>query len=284
MTIFVEPLGDRELHNVRAVSVEPDTILHAEIVDGADDEVYVWGDAAGEGKLEVEVFGGGEIYSDIVTLRVAEVDSVAMKHSCSDYSDAAYLVGDAPSLLFDREDAAGTKLVGEAQSSSDPRNSCQVLTGPAFYQDRVYCDEAGLHFWPIEDLGEVYVDLIDAVDVVSSRFFREIDIHVIDPFDLNFTEADGVLRTGVTRNVELNPVTYFGNSHRPVCTHLELYVEVLTPYFCSGRTGDLAFYTDADDANEIPLRGNNAGTCAFAVELANRPDLGEWIFSAEVRE
>lgn len=284
MAITVEPAGDREFDAVRDVSVEPEGVLWAEIEEDEDDQIYVWADASGQAQLEVESFGGGEIYSDTVTLRADEVEQAVMQHQCTSQRHAAYVVGDAPTLLLERQNGDGDKLIGEAQSSSDAEFSCQVHMNPEDYQDRAFCDEAGLHFDTVNRLELIYVDLIGTVAAAGSSS-PELDLDFIAAAELDFDYPDGKLRTGATRRIELNPITYgAGTSAWPVCTHLELYVEILTPSYCSASNGDLSFFVDADEENEIPLRGQNPGSCRFAVELADRPDLGDWIFSAEVQD
>ncbi len=282
MSIFVEALGSHELDRIRKVSTDPESVLFAELDDDAEDEVYIWGDAAGEATLEVEVLGGGEIYTDRVTLRVDEVDTVEMAHECTDGIDAAYMIDEDFRIPFERENADGEKLVGEVHSDMDAKLSCQVLMQPEYFQDRAYCNEAGLHFWAIDTLGPVYLDLIPEVSA-ASRALDELDIHIVDEDDIGFEPADGELRTDATRSVDMFPVQA-NTGGRPVCSHLDLYIEILTPGTCTARNGDLYLYIDGDDENEIPLRGQAPGLCEFAVEFADRPDLGAWYFDAIVRE
>ncbi len=290
LEMSVAPLGDRELEQVLSVSTDPDTILGAELIDDGEDEeeeedLFLWGIDVGESVLSVEVEGGGERYSDSTTMRVSRVTQVAMAHECARGDDAAYMVDQAVSLELDRRNHNGETLVGASYSTPNAVDTCQVQITPSYFQEEAYCDEGGLHFWPIQELGPIDVELTSGIEP-AGRSSSEISIHIIDPSHVDFEVLDGDLPVDGTRRFELEPFTtpISEVGTWPVCSHLDLYVEILTPDTCSGPTGELSFFVEPEEENEVRLRGQESGRCEFAVELADRPDLGDWIFSVMVRE
>lgn len=288
MEMSLEPMEDRELERVNSVSTNPDTVLGAELLTDPDEEedLFLWGIDVGEALLSVEAQGGGVAYSDSTTIRVSRVSQASLAHECTRLSDAAYMVDYPLSLELDRQNYQGETLIGAAFSSPDAVNTCQVQMAPSFYQKEAYCDEAGLHFFPIHDVGPIDVELISGIESVGRSSSSSLTMHVIDPSHVDFETIDGEVPLDGTRRFQLEPFTtpLQGTGTWPVCTDLDLYVTILSTDTCSGPTGELDFFIEPEDENEVRLRGRSTGRCEFAVELADRPDLGDWVFSVMVRD
>ena len=279
--IELEPLGSLSMERITSATSAPSNIFDIEI--GEEQNIFVRGAEAGTATVEVEATGNSTTYSDRITLHADHTDRLSMAHECTRYPDAAYLIGDEPELEFERFNAEGDKLVG--RSDADTAIGCDVVMNPPFFESQAHCDEGGMRFQPITEAGTISIDLVQGVSTAGSSS-QYLELHIVQPEVLDFLAAEGSLRTGISRDIQLNPVVYPVNSTEvwTVCSHLDYRVEILTPHTCTGRNGNLTFTVDARDENEVTLRGQDPGVCEFAVELRDHPQMGEWIFSANVRD
>lgn len=278
--MYLEPINDRELDQVRSVSAAPQSVLTAAINQnqepGTTPSLVLSGQGNGEATISVEVSGGGQNYTDSTSIRVSEVRRAELRHSCTDQVNAAYLRGTSVRLEYERQNSEGEKLIGSARGNTGPERSCQVEVLPQVNEDQMRCNEAGLHFPPFSDVGSVLVDLLPGIQPVARR---ELGVQIVYPDEVFFEDADGYLVVDATRDIRLNPVTY--HEDWPVCTNLQLEVEILTPNTCTGRSGERRFTVDAEDENQFRMRGVRQGQCEFEVvipQIDNQP----WFFEVYV--
>ena len=283
LTLHVDPLGERSLDNVIGVETSPDSILDAEVTDDRD-AIALMGRSSGQVDLEVTVNGGGETYRDSIALEVGDVDRIAMEHRCTSAADAAYLEGWEASIDLERQTSGGDQLVGSTRSSFDAAESCQLDIVPDQYQEAPYCDSAGLHFPTFDEPGPVELFVTDGVATIDNGF-RDLGLHIVDPDLMVFDPPADYAEVDRTRTIQLEPVREVPDSGGfwPICTPMELDVEILTPDICRSRAGSTSFSIDADDDNELELQGQRSGICQLDIYLAERPDLEPWPVDIDVR-
>lgn len=275
LRVNVEPLGGRSLDYVTAVTSSDSSVIAAEVETGASDAIYLVGRAGGHAEIEVEARGGGETYSDRILMSADWVDQVGLSHSCTAGTDAAYLADYDATILLDRRNDRGQKLVGTAASQSldDAHLGCQLEIYPADEQQRPYCDTAGLHFPEFLDYGEVELFPIDEVGLTSGSH-PALGVHAVSAERISLEQFPrDEARVDRTRSIELE--AYWedpGNAHGPggstdwpVCTHMAMDIEVRTPDICTGRSGSTSFSIDSSDENEIDIRGVRRGSCQLDI-------------------
>ena len=279
----VEPLDDRSLDQLVDVFGDPEDILSAELSTESSNAFVITGHSSGRADIVVEAQGGGQTYSDAISFGVDEVGQVELTHRCTSGSEAGYLVDESVHLDYFRFSNQGTKLIGEAAAHSDNDRACQLQMTPEFLHDQAVCNEAGLHIEPITELGEFVLTADSRVQVINQSR-RELGVHVIHPDELDFQPQGTDLRAGSTGDVDLAPDTRgVGGDFWPVCTSLDVEIEILTPDICESSTGRTNFQVDARDDNEFRLHGNNPGVCEFRIDLVDYPNIDGWIRDVEIR-
>lgn len=287
VALHMEALDGRTFRRVVDVTAEPETVLTADVDDSSLDTINLSGQSSGEATISVEIQGDGERYTDSTSVRVGEVRQIEMEHKCSDSADAAYIVGQSATISWDRQTASGEKLIGSARSQEEALRSCQADIYPIEYQEDPHCNEAGLHFpnlpmvepielFPTEDIG------------VATGGLRDLGIHVFDPevlsHNLRFEHSNDDLRVDRTRTVELelfnDPVGSGDNF--PICTDLDLLIEIYSTDTCTGPGGAADFTVDSEDSHEFQLRGERTGVCDFDVSLPEYPDVAPWPIELDV--
>ncbi|RAL20867.1 hypothetical protein DL240_14375 [Lujinxingia litoralis] len=274
MLLYLEGIDDRRVERVVEMRVEPEGVFRVSPSTEYPHAVVLSGQHAGTARLYVEVEGGGERFSDATSFQVADVARADLAHVCADKANAAYLVGTPISLAFQRYSSGGDVLVGSARS-------CGLELSPETMDGRGRCDEAGFHLTPITEPGPVLV----RSSIQPARGSRsELGVQVISPEVLDFEPASGRLRVGRSDKLELRPVTRPPHGDIwPVCNHLWMNVEVLTPETCLGSDGSVNFDVEPSEENTISLRGQAPGVCEISVILPQISD-AEWIFDAPVDE
>lgn len=283
LPMYVEPADDRSFDRLSSVFGDPEDVLTASLDSGSNDSFVITGHAAGDADIVAEAVGGGETYTDFIGFQVDEVDQVELSHRCTTGTEAGYLVDESMHLDFYRFNQTGTKLIGEAPANADSDRACQIEMTPTYLYDQAVCNEAGLHIDPVSELGE-FVVTADSRAQVINQSHRELGLHVIHPDELDFQPVGDDLRAGSTRDVDLAPDTEsVRGEFWPVCTSLNLEIDILTPDVCESSTGRTRFDVDASDHNEFRLHGNNSGWCEFQINLADYPGVDGWIRGVEIR-
>lgn len=277
LKMYVEPLANRSFDQITDVTVSDNSILRAEIDGNSSDTLNLEARSSGEVRLEVRAQGGGETYGDWTTIRTGDVDRVRMAHECTSAADAAYLIDREASVELERQNRAGEQLIGSAQSHMDALRSCHVDLYPDEYQERPYCDEAGLHFSTLPEFGAIDIFPADGIGTAGSSH-QDMGMHVIDPDLMQFHQPDTDLRVDRNRTIELeayrNPPDSSGVW--PVCTDMDLRIEIYSGNICTGSAGETTLHVDASDENEVQLRGQRSGYCDFDIYLDDEPGIDPW--------
>ena len=287
VALKMEPLSGRSFQRVVDVTVEPESVLTGYVDDSSSDTVNLSGQSGGEAVVQVEIQGDSERYTDSTTLRVDEVRQIEMSHECTDLADAAYLVGERATIGWERKSRSGEKLIGSARSQEEARHSCQADLFPKEYQEEPYCDEAGLHFSNFSHVEQIDVFATDGVGT-STGAHTDLGIHVFNPDvlaqNLRIEYGGDDLRVDRTRTVQLDlfndPIDDGANF--PICTNMELLIEIYSTDTCSGPGGAVDFTVERDEAHEFRLRGERGGLCDFDISLAEFPEVEPWPIEIDV--
>lgn len=280
LTMHIEPVDNRGLDQIDEVTVTPGDVLGVEFTDSSD-SFRLHALSGGEARVRVEVRDGNTTYVDETPLRVDHVDSVQMGHRCTEAAGAAYLWDTEIDVDWNRRNAAGETLIGSAENTEGDAPRCHADIQPVSYQTAPQCDSTGLHFPPIDEL--VSLDLF-AEEGLETGGVQDMGIHVIDPVNMQFDPPEDYVEVGRTEQVQLlpvwDPVEYEG--WWPVCTNMELEVEIINPATCIGPADRDEFTVDPDDQNQVKLEGKLSGICHLDVSLARFPDAGTWPIEVEV--
>lgn len=287
VALKMEPLDERSFRRVVDVTVEPASVLDAHVDDSSSDTVNLSGESTGEARIEVEVQGDAERYTDSTTMQVAEVQKIEMGHECTDRADAAYQVGRRATIEWERQTGSGDKLVGSARNDGEPLRGCQADIYPEDYQQDPHCNEAGLHFPNFPAVEPIDLFATDGVGVTTGGL-HDLGIHVFDPavlaYNLRIEHSGDAMRVDRTNTVELDlfndPVD--NDDNFPICTNMELLVEIYSSDICTGPGGDVEFTVEREDAHEFELRGEQSGVCDFDVSLPEHPDVEPWPIELDV--
>ena len=293
----IDPLGDRSLDEVTAVSSSDSSIIEVELDDGRQDGINLHGRSAGHADIEVQLRGGGENYSDWIRMEAADVDEIEFSHVCSSGPDAVYLADYEVEIKLDRRTAGGTAVVGSSYNRGPGHDypGCYLEIDPIEEEERPYCNEKMLTFPDMLDYGEVILFPVDGVSI-PRRAHPDLGIHAVDASNIYFdSRPTDEVRVDRSDSVRLEAFWEGGDGYGPgdelgelpVCTNMEMDVVVHTPEVCTGGTGtganDLNFTVDPGDENTLSLRGESRGICQLDVYVQDeRGEVGPFHIDVDV--
>lgn len=281
LTMRVDPLDGRSFDEVTEVSAAPEEVMKA-VVDAEQDNAFqLHARAPGSADVSVRVRDNNDTYGDETLVRTDDIDSIEMGHRCTDGADAAYLTDTRFRVDWTRRNPADQTLVGTTRNSGQQRPGCRAEIFPSDFQTSPRCDSAGMHFPPVDELLSIDLFALEELDTPAAD---NLQIHIIDPDEMLFDPPEESLVVDQRRTVELHPVwNPDTGGWSPVCTPLELMIEIYNPQTCLGPSNQEEFTVDPGDDNEFDLLGLEPGICHLDIRLADWPHLDPWPVEIEVQ-
>ncbi len=259
------PDGER-VSQINQASSSNSAVFATGVFAGAADRILLRAERAGRAELRVNAnVSGRGAASDAIDVTVATIGGISAAHRCTDSGEAAYLRGRPIALDYVRQSPSGERLVGEGGCAVDVLSERETLG--------VGCNERVLEVEAPQEAGPITLSVQRANRITR---YQQLVAHVISPELFDFDPVIDPLYVGRASDVILRPVTQYW----PICTTLELEVEILTPFVCSSTRGGSrgVFTVSADEAMRFSLRGEETGECAFMVRPVGLglPDVWEF--------